>query len=284
MAITGNTELSAVKADIISAMVQKELGAQAKLLGTISDWSAMAVKGAKTVKVPKFTTFTASSRASGVAGVPQAPTGAVDTIDLDQNLYVSWLVDSFDEYQAVPEIQMLFNQKAAQAHARKVDELIIAALESAFFNTTGVAAAITYDKIVDGYQALIEKNSSLNEVFFAISPNLYGDILKLTEFKDASVFGMPNIPNVRPVGQIFGIPVIVNNLITGAVGYMYERNGVGIAFQQGASMAEQSAIEYGTKAKLVAMDQVLGVDPLEIAVNGAAAGKSALIYKFLGVV
>lgn len=284
MAITGNTELSAVKADIISALVQKELGAAAKLLPTISDWSALAGKGAKTVKVPKFTTFTASSRASGVAGVPQAPTGSVDTIDLDQNLYVSWLVDSFDEYQAVPDIQLLFAQKAAQAHARKVDELIIAAMESAFFNTTGAAAAITYDKIVDGYQALIEKNSDLREVFLAVSPNLYGDILKLTEFKDASVFGVPNIPNVRPVGQIFGIPVIVSNLISGAVGYMYERNGVGFALQKGAKLGMQDAIEYGTDAKLMALDQVIGIDPLQIAVNGAAAGKSALIYKFLGVV
>jgi hypothetical protein len=44
-------------------------------------------------------------------------------------------------------------------------------------------------------------------------------------------------------------------------------------------MAEQAAIEYGTAAKKVAIDQLFGVKALQTGELGAAAGKSPLIVK-----
>jgi nucleoid DNA-binding protein len=100
MAVTGNTQLVATKQDLIAALVQKELKFQAKLVGTVTDVSAFAVKGAKSVSFPNSGSFTVENRATAVAGSIQDLTFTAEQLLLDQRLYVGWLVDSNDEYQS----------------------------------------------------------------------------------------------------------------------------------------------------------------------------------------
>ena len=66
--ITGNTQVGPTKQDLVAAIVQKELAFQAKLVPTISNWSALAVKGAKSINIPRAASFTVTNRASGAAG------------------------------------------------------------------------------------------------------------------------------------------------------------------------------------------------------------------------
>lgn len=278
--ITGNTQIGPTKQDLVAAIVQRELAFQAKLVPTISDWSALAVKGAKSLNIPRAGGFTVVNRASGAAGDASTVAFGTDPINLDLNLYVSWIIDSYDEYQASPDVQLAYIRRAASAHARKVDSEIIAVLEDVFFNTAGTGA-MTYAKIVAARRALLEKNAQMDQTVLVGSPQFEADLISLSEFKDASVYGMPTIPNMQPVGRIHGIPFLVHNGITGNIAYMYDKDGVGIAFQQGANMSEQGANAYGSKAVRVAMDQVLGIGGLQIAQAGVAAGKSALVYKIV---
>jgi hypothetical protein len=282
MSVSGNTELANVKADIVAAIVQRELGFTAKLLPTVSDWSPLAVKGARSVRLPRFTEFAAANRASEEAGPLQAPTGAVDEITLNRNMYVSWLIDSYDLYQVSPDLQAAYIQKAAQAHARAIDLDIATTLQDGYYNTP---AAFSYNALVNMWTGLLANNAKEDQMTLAVSAPMFNALIKVDEFKRADVYGVPTIPNLRPVGFIFGIPVIITNAFSalpsvgGSVGFMYDREGVGIAFQQSPNYAEQPEIEYGTKAVRAALDQVYGIEQLQQGVNGVAAGRSPLIAR-----
>ena len=70
------------KMDVILAMVQRELKESASLLPFTRDFSAMAVKGAKSISVPKLSSFVVGDRTFGATGTETAAlTDSVDVIN-----------------------------------------------------------------------------------------------------------------------------------------------------------------------------------------------------------
>ena len=276
-AITGNTELSATKQDVIAAIVQKDLKFAAKLVPFVTDLSVYAGKGAKSVKVPKLTSFTVVDRASGAAGDATALTSSVDTIDLDQNAYVAWIVDSMDEVQTMIDAQIENARRAASAHGRYVDTAIITKAEAVAVATT-TAGNISRNIVLEMREAILKRDGDLGMCLFAISPAQETAMLKVDEFTRADIYGSAVVPN-GVIGRVYGIPVIVHNGLADAQFFLWEKSGLGIAFQRAPNMSSQPANEYGTSAQRVAMDQLFGVGGLHIAEHGVAAGLSALVVK-----
>ena len=276
-AITGNTELSATKQDVIAAIVQKELKFAAKLVPFVTDLSVYAGKGAKSVKVPKLTSFTVVDRASGAAGDATALTSSVDTIDLDQNAYVAWIVDSMDEVQTMIDAQIENARRAASAHGRYVDTAIITKAEAVAVATT-TAGNISRNIVLEMREAILKRDGDLGMCLFAISPAQETAMLKVDEFTRADIYGSAVVPN-GVIGRVYGIPVIVHNGLADAQFFLWEKSGLDIAFQRAQNMSSQPANEYGTSAQRVAMDQLFGVGGLHIAEHGVAAGLSALVVK-----
>jgi len=276
-AITGNTELSATKQDVIAAIVQKELKFAAKLVPFVTDLSVYAVKGAKSVKVPKLTSFTVVDRASGASGDATALTSDVDTIDLDQNAYVAWIIDSMDEVQTMIDAQIENARRAASAHGRYVDTAIITKAEAVGVATT-TAGTISRDIVLEMREAILKRDGDMGMCLFTISPAQETAMLKVDEFTRADIYGSAVVPN-GVIGRVYGIPVLVHNGLADAQYFLWEKSGLGIAFQRAPNMSTQGANQYGTSAQRVAMDQLFGVGGLHIAENGVAAGKSALVVK-----
>lgn len=276
-AVTGNTELSATKQDVIAAIVQKELKFAAKLVPFVTDLSVYAGKGAKSVKVPKLTSFTVVDRASGAAGDATALTSSVDTIDLDQNAYVAWIVDSMDEVQTMIDAQIENARRAASAHGRYVDTAIITKAEAVAVATT-TAGTISRDIVLEMREAILKRDGDMGMCLFAISPAQETAMLKVDEFTRADIYGSAVVPN-GVIGRVYGIPVLVHNGLADAQYFLWEKSGLGIAFQRAPNMSSQPANEYGTSAQRVAMDQLFGVGGLHIAEHGVAAGLSALVVK-----
>lgn len=277
MAVTGNTELAPTKADIIGAIVQKELKFAAKLSPYFTDLSALAVKGAKSVSYPKLSSFTVVDRASAVAGVASALTSAVDKLDLDKNAYVSWLVDSSDEVQSMIEVQIEFARRAAAAHGRYFDEQLIAGLETHGVATT-TAGNVTRDIVLEMRKSLQKNDADLSMAAFFISPDQEEYMLKVSEFTQAQIYGGAVIPS-GVIGSVYGVPVVIHNGLGAQQYFMAEKSGLAYAMQLAPKMAEQPAIEYGTSAKLVAMDQLFGVKGLQLGEKGVLATESPLIIK-----
>lgn len=275
--ITGNTQLGPTKQDVIAAIVQKELKFAAKLLPYITDFSVFAGKGAKSVSFPKLSSFTVVDRATATAGEAQTLLSSVDTMALDQNAYVSWIIDSSDAVQSQIEAQIEFARRAASAHGRYVDERIIATAESVGL-ATATAGNISRNIVLEMRKALALNDADMANVALWISPDQEETMLKVDEFTRADVYGSSNVPS-GVIGRVYGVPVVIHNGLAAQQFFMCEKSGLAIAFQQAPAMAEQPEIQFGTSAKRVAMDQLFGTVGLQLGEKAVAAGKSPLVIK-----
>jgi hypothetical protein len=276
--ITGNTELGNTKQTLIANLVQKELAFNAKLVPFVTDVSSFAVPGAKQINFPKLTSFTVVNRAEAVAGDASALTSSVDSLLLDQNAYVSWIIDAFTAKQSNIEPLMRFAQRAAAAQARYVDERIIATIRSgcSLFLNVGADVDATYANILTLAKELEENDGDLSKAAWLVSPQQKYALMALSEFKSADVFGQATIPS-GVIGTILGMPIVSHNGLSGKELFLVEKDGLGIGFQKNAEYGEQDEISFGVGAKRAAIDQYFGTLVLQQAQKGAAAGKSPLI-------
>lgn len=291
MAVTGDTQLSPTKQDIIAAAVQRELKERSFLSNYCLDVSSFAGKGMKSISFPKLTNFTVEERASATAGTIQDLTSSVDQLNLDKRAYISWLVDSNDEIQSTINYQSEAAMRAASAHARFVDDKIIEELLSvaSLSVNAGVPADISRDDVLAMRKYLMENNANMNDVVLVIPPSQEEAMLKISEFSSAEVYGQSVIPS-GVIGRVYGIPVLIHNssaLDDAGNGFqqaiMFEKEGLACGFQRRPSFDEEKAIAYGTGAMLQAVDQLFGVKGCQLGVssdkNVVAAGKSALVAK-----
>lgn len=278
--ITGNTQLAATKAELISNLAQRELRFAAKLLPLFTDYSRFAVKGVSQIGAPRLASFTVQERPSGVDGDVTTLLAAKDVIPLDKNLYVSWIVDAADEIQSSLDVQAEYIARAASAHGRKIDELLIATMRAVAVDEGNAPA--TYAQLLTLITNMKKADADMSQAALIVSPAQVQVLLGLNEFKSAEFYGSTPIATGQ-VGRILGVPVIEHNGLVDAEYYLVERSGIGYAFQQAPNVAEQPAIAYGTTAKQVALDQKFGCAGLQIGEKAAGAGKSPLVRGIFGV-
>jgi len=276
--IAGNTELGATKQDLIASLVQKELAFQAKLLPTVTNFSSFAVPGSKSISFPKLTSFTVVDRDEAASGAASALTSSVDTMLLDKNAYIAYVIDAMTATQSNINAQLEYARFAAAAHARYVDAQIIAALEASYASAevAGVDANLTYDRILSMRKKIVKADGDISQTTLLISAEQESVVLSLAEFKNADAFGQAVVPQ-GVIGSILGMNVVVHNGLADAKAYVYERSALGIGFQRNPAMSEQEDNQYGVGARRVAIDQLFGVKALQTGLKGAAAGKSPLI-------
>lgn len=276
--ITGNTEIGNTKQDLIAAMVQRELAFKAKLTPYFTDLSSLVGPGMQSISVPKLSSFTVADRAEGSAGEISALTSSVDKLDLNQNLYVSWLIDPMTAIQSNIPAQLEFAKRAAGAQARKIDELLINELGNiahAFINV-GSDANITYANVLKMVKELEENEAEMSDCVWLVSPTQKEAIFGLAEFKNQYQFGQAVLPSGQ-IGTILGIPVVMHSGLSSVQVYLAEKSALGYAFQKTASYAEQDEIAYGVGAKRAAIDQLFGLKGMQLGQKGAASGKSPLV-------
>lgn len=267
------------KQDLIAAAVQRELKFKAKLMATVTDLSMFAGKGAKSVSFPKLSSFTAEDRALGTTNDAQGLTDSLDTLLLNHPLYVKWIIDSADEVQTTLAVQVENAKRAASAHARKVDNLIVDVLENEGDTDAGYVGDITRDIILDMREQLFDNEAEEDRMHLVVSNDQEKAMLKIAEFTRNDVYGPNNAIRSGQIGTVYGIPVIRRSGLAAQSFYMYDKEGVGIAFQQAPSMASQPDLDYGSSGVKYVMDQLMGVKGLQIGEANAAVGKSALIIK-----
>jgi hypothetical protein len=276
--ITGNTEIGGTKQALIAAMVQKELAFKAKLTPFFTDLSAMAIPGATSIAIPKLSSFSVIDRSEGVYGDSSQLSTANDVLSLDQNLYVSWIIDATTALQSNIPAQVLFAQRAAAAQARKVDELLIAEIRnvcSSFLNV-GTDADVTYANVLAMVKYLEEKDAAMEDTVWLVSPQQKAAIFALAEFKNQYQFGQASLPS-GVIGTILGSPVVMHNGLAGKELFLAEKSAVAYAFQKNASYGEQAEIGYGVGAMKAAIDQVMGVKGMQLGQKSVGATKSPLI-------
>ena len=259
--------------ELMQAAVQKELQFKAKLVGQITDVSSFAMPGHDQISFPKLSSFTVVDRVAGIAGDATALTDTKDTLDLEFNAYVAWIIDSKNKMQTRINASIENATRAASAQARYVDTQIIAEAETAGTVSAGAVGDVTRDIILEMQEDALVANADADKLSFWISPQQRTALLKIAEFTRADAYGSSNIPG-GVVGSVFGVPVVMHNGLGAQQYFLVEKDGLAIGFQKGLSMDEESANSFGVGAKRVAMDQLFGVKALQV-----TGGFSALIYK-----
>lgn len=268
MAVTGNTELVATKNDLIVAYVQRELISKAVVMPSITDASAWAVKGTKSINVPRAGSFTVEDRASGATAATSGVTFATDPIVLNQMSSVSWVVDPQDEVESAVDVEAEFAARAARAHSKNFDALVIAGLEAQSTATT-TAGAISKAIFLEMRQALLTAQADPGMLTFLCGPDSEAALLQIGDFVQSYAYGQAVIPS-GVLGKLYGVEVKISTQIAANRFYMYDKAGYGFAIQQQLNMGERPAPEYGSSAVLKVLDMKWGHAKLE---NGL------LIYK-----
>lgn len=271
------------KADVIAALVLRELKEKASLLPLLGDYSSLASKGAKTIELPKLSSFSVQDRAFGVAATENAAlTDSTDVISLNKNKIVLFGYDSHDEVQSSIDYMATAIARASSAHGRQINSDILAAWSSvAGLNINGgTPADITIDDILDMREFLMSNFGDMSTAKLVIAADQEKAMLKLPEFSRYDYRGNGASPIVNGmIGSVYGVPVIINQQTGAQQAYMVCPEGSGFAFQKAPAVAEQQEIKYGTGGKLVAVDVLYGVGGLLLGEGSAAVGKSPLIAK-----
>ena len=278
-AVTGNTELVATKMDLIAARVQRELAFQAKLVPTIMDVSEFAEPGLKTIEFPKLSSFSVTKRVEGAAGDATTLTATTDTLALDQNAYIAWIIDATSKIQSRISSQVEFAGRAAAAHGRQVDLDIIAALEAgAGSDLANGGADITKADVLAMLEFVEGNDANMDDVIFVVSNSQKYALLDIDEFSRNDVFGSPVI-RTGIIGQVYGVPVLMHNGMASGRAMVYEKSSCAIGFQKAPTFDEQKANEFGAGAMRSVLDQLYGIEVMQQEAKGVAAGTSPLIAK-----
>jgi hypothetical protein len=270
--------LANTKADLIAALVQRELLERASLLPLVSNYSALAVKGAKQIEIPKLSSFTVQSRAFGAAATENtALTDSTDVIVLDKNKIVFFGYDSHDEVQSSIDYMTAAITRASAAHGRQINTDIIASwTATAGLNLNGaVAADITVNDILDMREFLLANFADMTRTVLVLGADQEKAMLKLAEFSRYDYRGNGASPIVNgAIGSVYGVPVLINQQIGAQQAFMVNAEGCGFAFQKQPMVAEDTDLRYGTGGKQVAVDTLYGVGGLQL-----SGGVSPLIAK-----
>jgi hypothetical protein len=269
MAVTGNTQLGATKQDLIAALVQKELKFQAKLINTVSDVSAFAVKGSKSISFPLAGSFTVENRASATAGTIQDLTFAKEQLDLNYRAYIGWTVDSVDEYQSNVDVQAEYIKRASTAHARNLDEQVLTILDASSGYVQ--AAGIDQTKILNARKWLLKNQAVLSDCTMVVNPDDESLLLAIPEFVRADAYGNSNIPS-GVIGKIYGLNVMIHSKPDLAKSFIFEKSAVAFGLQKAPQYDEQKDIRYGTGSMLAAIDQLFGFKALQLGQGLTSAG------------
>lgn len=243
--IFGQTESSAAGFDIVAKSVQSYLQQESKMLPLITDLSSYVVKGTKSVAIPRSGGFTPEAKSENTALSAQVVTYAQDQLSLDQYFAVQMLIEDIADMQAAPAIVEDMLMKAGKDLARKVDQVVIDALELpsaaapdhriAYAGTTTIAEA----DILDARELLINQYIDPRECYLMVSPAQEKAMLKIANFIQAERYGN-NEPILNgEIGKVFGVKVLVHTDVEDLKSIMFHKSAIAFAFQQGLKVEKQ---------------------------------------------
>lgn len=140
------------------------------------------------------------------------------TLPIDKDYAVNELIDGY-EASAVPDNLVADRlDSAGYTIANQIDNDLVALLldtqdgGTVLSDTTALAKSTVYDKVIDAIQSLKKLGLKTNEMWLAVTNEIYGLMLKCPEFIKASDLGDAVVQNGL-VGKIGGVNVYETNNI-----------------------------------------------------------------------
>lgn len=235
----GVTETSATGADLVAAMVQKQLIAKAKLMFTVQDESARAVKGAKSVSFPRTGDLTPVAKAENVDSEAIALTYAADQLTLDQHYQAYVKLEDKADIQSVLNVESDILERASAGMAKLMDTKIYTVLKAGasasnpdhIIDHYGSSGAITRTKILQARKLLDDQNVPDDDRFLVVNPEQEAELLDIDGFVDADKYGSTSAKLNGEIGRLFGFTVIKTTICEANVSLYYHRSACAFARQ-----------------------------------------------------
>jgi hypothetical protein len=228
------------------------------------DVSQYAIKGAKSISFPYLSErFVVQKRTSGQPGTKQKHVYAEDKLDLNQNAYISWIIENFDNLQSSIDVEMKAIEDAATSHGEDFDAFLLKLLvdNASATNNVSFSSALTKENLTAMIQKLDEANVPESERSLIIRPRGKKQVMDIADFLNADKLGSDRIVSKGQIGEVFGVPVIMSNnwpsaSTTEAV--MAHREGALYGFQSAPALGDAPDLDYGVGSRQFAMDQLYG--------------------------
>lgn len=266
-AVLGNTETDALRQDLVAAMVQRELIEEAVLAPGVLDVSQFAEPGAKSIEFPRAGSFSVQKKQEDEEAQAQSITYATDDLELDQHAVVQWILPKRSNIQSRPNLLADTVGRAARAHAKQVDvdlrDAMIAGYDSTN-NTVTLSGDFGREEITEMRRKIRAQNFPMRSLTLAISPEFEEDMLNVADFINADAYGSSRPIQEGEIGRVFGITVVVSNLLSAAAGaraLMWHREAIALGFQAGPDFdSDKDLKNLGTRYSL---DQLYGYKVLQ---------------------
>lgn len=242
---------------IILSMVQEQLLSQAVVRPTVMDMSDRATKGVKEIEIPKF------ASAFGAPDV-QNPDGAtpvafktvdlaVDNLPLDQWKNLPYRISDRISIQNKVELEAEMASSAGKEMAIDLDNYVISKLREASTANpdhqidldgsavSGAASAITLPGINEA-RALLKKANVTDldgGMVLLVSVEQEKAMLNIQNFIHANEYGAREALLNGEIGRVYGMRVVVSNLLADNEAFAYHRSAVAFAAQKEVSFERQ---------------------------------------------
>lgn len=267
--LIGVTETSATALAVISNVVQSFLIQESKLIPTITDYSYLAIKGAKSIALPRSGGFTVNDKTENTAVNAQSITYATDIIELVKHKVIQTLIEDIADTQAsIPVIQDAL-LKATKAIALQVDKDIVAALKLGsatapdhlinFIDATNDIMAL--GDILAARKLLVDQNIDPRECFIGIGSEKEAEALNISNFIDASKYGSNEPLLMGEIGKVYGMRVILHSDFSDFM-CTWHPTAVGIAIQQ--TMRYQTQPDLANLGIRHSLDMIYGIKTLDL--------------------
>lgn len=266
MAQIGLTEVSATSMDVVASIVQETLKQESKLLATISDFSAFAVKGAQSVKVPRRNTFTAADKAENTALSAQELTFAVDTISLAKHKAIYAALEKMAEVQASPNVEAEIIMEMAKELALQVDkdiytQLLLASASSPDHRIAFAGASLAATDLLEARRLLNVQNVPMDGRMLAVAPDEEKALLAIDNFIRADAYGNAGGLINGEIGKLYGMTVVMSNVVTAGLPIVFHKSAVGFAQQMQPEY--QTNFDLKNTAKEYLLQHIYGVAVLD---------------------
>jgi N4-gp56 family major capsid protein len=262
---------------LISEIVQRELIAQGKLAAFGTNVSQFCVPGAKTIDFPYAPVFTVQKKLPGVALEAKSVTYTSDQLALNEHAAIKWIIEKRAQIQSVVNVEVDAIKKATAAHAKGFDVDFVAQLAAAVAASSNAVSFTGNTNTTMGIADLVDAIVKLENLdvpvddgnlVLGVNPTQRGELLKLSDFTDASKFGS-NMPIAKgQIGMVFNFPVIASTVFTADTTYLWHKEGIYFGFQSGPAL--QSAPDLDNIGTKYVLDQLYGIKYMQ---TGAFACK-----------
>lgn len=237
----GVTEAGSTRQALVSSIVQEVIAEKAQLLPLITDYSAAAQPGSQSLGIPRRDTFGAATKSENTAVSNSEMTFSVDSIAFEHK-YVSAKIEDMARVQSSVDVPGEVVKEIGEAMAREADALILAQLKLASTSPDHVLpyADATNDDIaladITNIRKLLRSNGKVmfndERSFLLVSPEQEEYLLQLSNLIDASKYGSDVAIKTGEIGKVFGMRIVVSDLLTATESIGFHASAVGFAAQQ----------------------------------------------------